>query len=118
MSFTVDELAARAGVVNINRECVKDDILSLASFCDPWQLVGLHLGLSEPQISAIDGDNRSTDLKRLGALQKWKEMFVFKVTYRVLIGALVDCSKAQQAMKVCEHLAQKESMYSVSSGRI
>ena len=109
MPHTVDELAARAGVVDINRECGKDEILSLASFCDPWQLVGRHLGLSEPQISAIDGDNRSTDLKRLGALQKWKEMFVFNATYRVLVGALIDCGKAQQAMDVCKYLAQKES---------
>ena len=109
MPHTVDDLAARAGVVDINRECGKDDILSLARFCDPWQLVGRHLGLSEPQISAIDGDNRSTDLKRLGALQKWKEMFVFKATYRVLVGVLIDCGKAQQAMDVCKYLAQKES---------
>ena len=107
----MDDLAARAGVIDINRECGTDDILSLASFCDPWQLVGRHLHLSEAQISAIDGDNRSTDLKRLGTLQKWKEMFVFNATYRVLVEALIDCSKVQQASEVCKYLAQKESRY-------
>ena len=95
MSCTVDDLAARARVTNINREYGSDDILSLASFCDPWQLVGQHLRLTPAQISAIDGDNRSTDLKRLGILQKWKEMFMFNVTYRVLVGALIDCGKVQ-----------------------
>lgn len=111
MSYTVDDLAVRAGVIDINRECGTDDILSLAIFCDPWQLVGRHLRLTDAQINAIDGDNRSTDLKRLGALQKWREMFVFKATYRVLVEALIDCGKAQQASEVCKYLAQKESRY-------
>ena len=108
MSCSVDDLVAKARVVNIDRECGNDDILSLASFCDPWQLVGQHLHLSPPQISAIDGDNRGTDLKRLGVLQKWKETFVFKATYRVLVTALIDCGKIQQAFEVCKYLAQKE----------
>lgn len=109
MSHTVEDLAARAGVIDINRECDSVDILSLASSFDPWQLIGLHLGLTKAQISAIDGDNSSTDMKRLGALQKWKEKFVFHATYRVLVGALIDCGKAQQALEVCKYLAQKES---------
>ena len=111
MSLSVEDLAAKAGVVDINTECSKDDILSLASYCDPWQLIGQRLGLTPAQISAIDGDNRNTDLKRLGALQKWKEMCVFKATYRVLVEALIDCDKGQQAMEVCKHLAQKESTW-------
>ena len=109
MALSVEGLAARAGVVDINTECSKDDILSLASYCDPWQLIGQRLGLTPAQISAIDGDNRNTDLKRLGALQKWKEMCVFKATYRVLVEALIDCGKVQQGSEVCQHLAQKES---------
>ena len=108
MSYTVDDLAAKARVIDINRECDSVDILSLASFCDPWELVGQHLRLNSAQISAIDGDNRSIDLKRLGVLQKWKETFVFKATYRMLVGALIDCGKAQQALEVCKYLARKE----------
>lgn len=106
--YSVDDLAARARVIDINRECGSDDILSLARFCDPWQLVGRHLGLDSAQITAIDSDNRSTDLKRLGVLQKWKETFVFKATYRVLVEALIDCGKVQQASEVCQYLARKE----------
>ena len=111
MAISVEDLASKAGVIDINTECSKDDILSLASFCDPWQLIGRHLGLTQAQISAIDGDNRNTDLKRLGALQKWKEMCVFKATYRVLVEVFIDCGKVQQALEVCQHLAQKESTY-------
>jgi hypothetical protein len=114
MSLTVEDLAAKARILDIDRECNKADFLSLAKFCDPWELIARHLGLSQAQISAIDGDNRSTDLKRLGSLEKWKEMRVFKATYRVLVGALVDCGKVQQALEVCQYLAQKESTYIIT----
>ena len=108
MSLSVDDLIAQSGVWNIDSECSDVDIRDFADFCDPWRQVGLHLGLTKGQLNAIDEDNRTVSLKRLGVLQKWKEMFVFKATYRVLIEALLKCGKADTALQVCNTLAQRQ----------
>ena len=110
MSLTLEDLIARSGVKNINKECTDEDILAFGDFCDPWQLVGVFLGLDTAQLSAIDEDNRTVSLKRLGTLQKWKSRFAFNATYRVLINALLRCGKADRALKVCQILAQKEGI--------
>ena len=106
--FTADELADQAGVRNLDQECTNDDFLHLHKFCDPWELTGQHLKLTPSQISAVDGDYRTIDQKRLGVLQKWKETFAHKATYRVLITALLACEKAEQALEVCKILAQEQ----------
>ena len=108
MAIRVQDLAARAGVKKIDTECSKDDLLSLSKFCDPWELIGRSLGLESQQISAIDADYKSTDLKRLGILQKWKEMLSFKATYRGLVMAFIACRRNDQAFKICQYLAVKE----------
>ena len=108
MPLTLEDLIARSGVKNLDRECSDADILAFKDFCDPWKEVGLHLGLNQAQLSAIDEDNRGVSLKRLEVLRKWKETFVFKATYRMLVGALLKCGKADTALKVCQNLAQKE----------
>ena len=106
--YTVDELADRAGARDLDRECTNVDFLDLHRFFDPWELIGQHLKLTQSQISAVDGDFKTTEQKRLGLLQKWKEMFAHKATYRALIAALLACGKAEQALEVCKILAQKQ----------
>ena len=108
MSLTLEDLIAKSGVKNVNRECTDGDILAFGDFCDPWRQVGMYLGLDSAELSAIDEDNRTVSLKRLGTFQKWKSKFAFNATYRVLITALLKCGKADQALKVCQILAQKE----------
>ena len=109
--FTVSELADQAGARDLDRECTNVDLLDLHKFFDPWELIGQHLKLTRSQISAVDGDHKTTDQKRLGVLQKWKEIFAHKATYRVLISALLACGKAEQALEVCKMLAQKQGKY-------
>ena len=106
--FTVNELADQAGARDLDRECTNVDFLDLHKFIDPWELTGQYLKLAQSQISAVDGDNKTTDQKRLGLLQKWKDIFAHKATYRVLVAALVACGKAEQALEVCKILAQKQ----------
>ena len=106
--FTVDGLVRKTGVRNIDQECTNEDFLALADLCDPWNLVGQHLRLSPSQLSAIDSDNKTTALKRLALLQRWRESFAFKATYKVLVSALLSCGKTDQALKVCKVLAQKQ----------
>ena len=106
--YTVDELADQAGARDLDRECTNVDFLDLHKFLDPWELIGQHLKLSRSQINAINEDYKTTDQKRLGLLQKWKEIFAHKATYRVLIAALLACGKAEQALEVCKILSQKQ----------
>lgn len=108
--ITIDELVAQAGIeeITLDQQCHDDDFLSLYEFCDPWELIGQHLKLTRSQISAVDGDNKTTDQKRLGLLQKWKDVFAHKATYRVLASALIACGKAEQALEVCKTLAQEK----------
>ena len=109
MSITLEQLIVKYGVKNIDTECTDDDILSLGDLCDPWNLVGRHLGLTESQLSAIDEDNLKVDLKRLGVLHKWRSLNAFQATYRKLVEALLRCGKVDKALKVCQALAKKES---------
>lgn len=107
-AFTVEDLVRKTGVRNIDQECTNEDFLALADLCDPWNLVGHYLKLTPSQLSAIDSDSRTTGLKRLALLQKWKESFAFKATYKVLVSALLSCGKTVQALEVCEVLARKQ----------
>lgn len=108
MSLSLEALIAQSGVRNIDIECSAEDILAFGDLCDPWEEVGLFLGLTNAQLNAINGENRTVSLKRLGTLQKWKEQFAFKATYRALINALLKCKKTDKALKVCQIRAQKE----------
>lgn len=108
LTLEVEDLIAKSGVKNIDKECSDNDILEFGDFCDPWELVGKHLPLSQAEISAIAEDNRTASLRRLGVLQKWKSKLAFKATYRVLIDALLKSGNADLALKVCQILAQRE----------
>ena len=108
MSFTLNDLIARSGVRDIDKECTGEDILAFGEFCDPWKEVGLHLGLTEAQLSAINEDNQTVSLKRLAVLQRWKSIFAFRATYRALVKALLKCEKNDAARKVCNIIAQKQ----------
>ena len=66
-----------------------------------WQLTGFHLELTDGEITAVDGDYRSVDEKRIGMVRRWKERFAFKATYRVFIEALLSCGKASDAIDAC-----------------
>lgn len=102
------ELVEQAKVKNINQECTYDDFLALSEFCIDWELIGQHLKLTRPQLTAIDADNKSTELKRLAVLHRWKELYAFKATYRALVSALISCKRVDAALEVCKFLARKE----------
>ena len=67
-----------------------------------WQLIGLHLKLTDSDIAAVDGDNRTVDEKRVGVLRRWKERFAFKATYLVLVQALLACGRTSDAVNACK----------------
>ena len=107
-SISIDELISKAGVKNINQPCLEKDLVHLAKYCDPWELVGRHLELKDHHLSDIREDHKSAELRRLGVLQKWYQMLSFKATYRALVSALISCNKVDQALNVCHFLAGLE----------
>ena len=106
MSITVEDVCAKAGV-SAERlaqfEYTDDNILAggLADVCDPWNLVGRHLGLGDAELNAIDGDCRTVEEKRVAVLQKRRDGRL-DGTYLLLVKALVSCKKVHQALKVCQ----------------
>ena len=108
--FAIEDIAREAGIIfpqNFETLCRDCDIDDLAELCDPWELIGYHLGLDQAQLSAIKDDYSNTELKRIKMLQKWKESR-FKPTYGHLIEAFLKCGKVEQALIVGKRLSQNE----------
>ena len=70
--FTEEEIAKRAGVslLELDQDYSDDDITGgLAELCSQWRLTGEHLQLQEDQLSAIDGDKKNVEEKRIAVLK-------------------------------------------------
>jgi hypothetical protein len=102
--ITANELAEEAGLssnhldLKFRMDC---DPHILAEFCDPWENIGYHLHLNSATINSIRDDNSTTENKRIATLQKWKQIFAHRATYRVLVQALIIIGRAQQALELC-----------------
>ena len=104
---TVELLLFRTGIASdsIDKECNDDHILKISRFLENWELVASFLGLKPPQIEEVKHDsNHDLKLMRLKALRKWKSLFAFNATYRVLLGALLESGSTEQAFQVCRLL--------------
>lgn len=112
ISVSLDEVIAQTGIKlqRLKQGCCDEDLLILARYCDRWKLIGQHLRLTRSQISAIDNDFKTTDEKRVAALQKWKEVFAYKATYQVLVESFLSCNMSQQACDICKHLLVKKKL--------
>ena len=53
--------------------------------CVDLKLIGRCVGLAEADLTAVDGDNMTVEEKRVGMMEKWKERFSFRGTYRVFV---------------------------------
>ena len=107
--ISVEEATDRAGVRLdiLLKECLVKPV-DLASFCVKWKLIGKHVGLTEADIAAIDGDNRTVEEKRVGMLEKWKSKFAYKATYRALIEALLAEGRSTDAIEACKVIKAAE----------
>ena len=90
----------------LEQPCSEESLLDLANYCDPWNIVGQHLKLSETVINDIDRDYRTTEEKRIKLLKKWKEGFAFKATYEVFVKALLSSGRVDPALEVCKLLKE------------
>ena len=76
-------------------------------FIDNHETVGPELGLEGAEMTAINSE-RTVELQRSAMLKKWKQKFAWKATYRRLIDALLNCSRADLAEEVCRLLVQSK----------
>lgn len=123
--ITVEEIAAKADIKlsTLSKECSQNLLLNLAAVCIKWTLIGKRLGLTEADITAVDCDKRTEEEKRVGMLEKWKERFSFKATFKSLIKALLaegmskhafDAAKIIReatAAGTCKYMYATEFMY-------
>ena len=105
----IEDVAREAGVSlqDFEKLCCDRDLDDLAELCDPWELIGHHLGLDPSQLSAIKDDYRGhTELQRIRTLRKWKESLL-RPTYRRLTEAFLKCGKINQALIVAKKLENR-----------
>ena len=101
-------IAAKVGLgaEELSKPC--DDRLFplLANFVHPWRLVFSSL-LSEVDVDDVAEENqsRSEQEKRVAALRKWKARKGHEATYSVLVKAVLDQGKVDQAELICQLLA-------------
>ena len=105
---TIEELIEKVKIRKeiLDRECSDRDLTALTQFCDNWRLIGHHLGL-EKYLNDINRDNASEEEKRFALLRRWKQVFDFRATYRMLVEALMKCGNVQSARKLMEYIAKQ-----------
>ena len=107
--ISIEEVTDKAGVRldTLFKKCSVKSI-HLASFCVDWKLVGRRVGLTETDLTAVDGDNRTVEEKRVGMLEKWTNKFAYKATYRALIEALLAEGRSAEAIEACKVIKAAE----------
>ena len=108
--ITVNDLVVEADIHLrvLDMECRDEHLPRFANLCDPWELVGRHLGLSQIQINVIKEDYPSTEMRRIKVLDEWKKS-VLSCTYKKLVEAFLRCNMTEQALNVCKELKQYHS---------
>ena len=108
--LSIKEAADHAGVGLdvLSKECSDAVSLDLANFCVEWKSIGMRVGLTEGDLTAINGDNGTVKEKRVGMLKQWKSKFAFKATYRALIEALLAVGRSAEAIEACEVIKAAE----------
>ena len=82
--------------------------LDLAKLCVDWKLIGRRVGLTEADLAAIDGDNRTEEEKRVGMMEKWRSKCAYKAIYQTLIEALLAEGRCGDAIEMCKVIKAAE----------
>ena len=108
--ISIEEAADRAGVRLdiLSKQCSDVVSLNLAKFCVDWKLIGRYIGLTEADLAAVNGDNRTVEEKRVGMLEKWRSKFAYKAIYRTLITALLAERRCGDAIEACKVIKAAE----------
>ena len=112
VGLSIEEVADRAGtgLDILSKPCSVAVLVDLAKFCVDWRLIGRRVGLIEADLTAVNGDNRTVEEKRVGMLEKWMNKFAFKATYRALIEALLAEGRSADAIEACKVIKAAEGL--------
>ena len=107
LALTAEDIAEASSVpkAKFDEECSKEHINEISLFLTSWRTLAPHLNLEDTDIEEIEQDGKTEQEKKLKTLQKWKERFIFRATYKVLMEVLLKLGKADHTRKVC-HLLQ------------
>ena len=89
----------------LDKEVSEEHLMDVSWIIADHETVGPELGLSDAEITAVNADGRTQQLKKIKMLKTWKQKSAWKATYRRLIEALLKCCRGDNAQKVCELLA-------------
>ena len=89
----------------LDKEVSEEHLMDVSWIIADHETVGPALELSDVEMTAVDADARTQQLKKMKMLKTWKQKFAWKATYRRLIEALLRCHRGGDAQKVCELLA-------------
>ena len=71
----------------MDRPCSNSHLIMIAKDLTDWETVAYVLGLSEAEVEAVDGTDKSLPLKRIKMLMKWKNKYKENATYERLAKA-------------------------------
>ena len=124
-------MAGRAGVTRsqllrekgldltqLNIKCTDEHLRCISEFLVEWQDVLPYLGLEDPVREEIEASNKRERGRRLMMLQKWKQKYAFKATYKKLVEVLLKIGRADDAEKVCDLLKGQICYVSTCSWKI
>ena len=100
----------------LGKEVSEGHLRDVSRIIADHEIVGPELGLSTAEMTAINYDARTQELRKMEMLKKWKQKFAWGATYMQLIKALLKCSRGDNARDVCDLLAQSKHNMAWSCG--
>ena len=106
MEISLQDLKRRNQLSNelLNTPLSEEHLREASRVIDDHEILGPELGLSAAQMTAIEQKKSPV----LQMLEKWRQKGAWKATYCMLIEALLKCSRADLAQKLCEWLVQSK----------
>ena len=114
----VQLIAAKVGLGadELSKPCEDCLFPLLANHVHSWRLVFSSL-LSDIDLDDVDKKNQSEQEKRVAALRKWKTRNGHGATYGILVKAILNSGRMDQAELLCQLLAIQPDLSGCSHGR-
>lgn len=94
----ISELVNRLGIPEdwLDQICSDEHLLAISEHLTDWKYVAHQLSLGETDIEEIEMD-RSIKVQRYKVLQKWKQKYYIRATYRKLLGVFFTVRRSDYA---------------------
>ena len=94
-----------------------DDAVFLSLGLNFSYSLGIHLGLFESDIKAIENDHKSDQDRVVALFWKWRERKGSDATYLSLMNVLIECENQEAAEKLCQYYQNKHQTSSTKSSQ-